>query len=143
MRNVVRGAVRAAYVDGGRHAGGGVYCAAAAGAGVGGGVGTWIGNNAFNLIYGEEVNQAKLGSMWADQEKRLNAYSQLALIARGNGNVANVRDALFNKFNLSSCSSINASISTLLKSFILLGIGISGNFVLGSVEVVCCNCVIA
>ena len=70
---------------------------AAAGGGVG--VGTWIGNNAFNLIYGKEVNQAKLGSMWADQEKRLNAYSQLALIARGNGNVANVRDALFNQFN--------------------------------------------
>lgn len=77
----------------------GTGAGAAAGAGVGGGVGTWIGNNAFNLIYGEEVNQAKLGSMWADQEKRLNAYSQLALIARGNGNVANVRDALFNQFN--------------------------------------------
>lgn len=77
----------------------GTGAGAAAGAGVGGGVGTWIGNNAFNLIYGEEVNQAKLGSMWVDQEKRLNAYNQLALVTRGNGNVANVRDALFNQFN--------------------------------------------
>ena len=72
---------------------------AAMGGAVGSGAGTWIGNTAFNYFYGDEVNQAKLGSMWADQEKRLNAYSQLALIARGNGNVANVRDALFNQFN--------------------------------------------
>ena len=77
----------------------GTGAGAAAGAGVGGGVGTWIGNNAFNLIYGEEVNQAKLGSMWADQEKRLNAYNQLALVTRGNGNVGDARTSLFNQFN--------------------------------------------
>lgn len=71
----------------------------AGGAALGGAAGTWIGNTAFNAFYGDEVNQTKLGSMWADQEKRLNAYNQLALIARGNGNVANVRDALFNQFN--------------------------------------------
>lgn len=47
---MVRGAVRAAYVDGGRHAGGGVYGAAAAGAGVSGGryvrycAGRWYGS---------------------------------------------------------------------------------------------------
>lgn len=77
----------------------GTGAGAAVGAGIGAGAGTWIGNAAFNLIYGDEVNQAKLGSMWADQEKRLNAYNQLALVTRGNGNVANVRDALFNQFN--------------------------------------------
>lgn len=77
----------------------GTGAGAAVGAGAGAGAGTWIGNAAFNLIYGDEVNQAKLGSMWADQEKRLNAYNQLALVTRGNGNVANVRDALFNQFN--------------------------------------------
>lgn len=77
----------------------GTGAGAAAGAGVGGGVGTWIGNTAFNLIYGDEVNQAKLGALWADQEKRLNAYNQLALVARGNGNVADVRDSLFEQFN--------------------------------------------
>ena len=77
----------------------GTGAGAAVGAGIGTGAGTWIGNAAFNLIYGDEVNQAKLGSMWADQEKRLNAYNQLALVTRGNGNVANVRDALFNQFN--------------------------------------------
>lgn len=77
----------------------GTGAGAAVGAGIGAGAGTWIGNAAFNLIYGDEVNQAKLGSMWADQEKRLNAYNQLALVTRGSGNVANVRDALFNQFN--------------------------------------------
>lgn len=73
--------------------------ATAGGAALGGAAGTWLGNAAFNAFYGDEVNQAKLGSLWADQEKRLNAYNQLALVTRGNGNVANVRDALFNQFN--------------------------------------------
>lgn len=77
----------------------GTAAGAGIGAGIGGGAGTWIGNTAFNLIYGDEVNQAKLGSMWADQEKRLNAYNQLALVTRGNGNVADARTSLFNQFN--------------------------------------------
>ena len=77
----------------------GTGAGAAGGAGVGGAAGTWIGNTAFNLIYGDEVNQAKLGSLWADQEKRLQAYSQLALITRGRGNVGDARDALFAQFN--------------------------------------------
>lgn len=77
----------------------GTGAGAAGGAALGGGVGTWVGNTAFNLIYGDEVNQAKLGSLWADQEKRLNAYNQLALVTRGNGNVGDARTSLFNQFN--------------------------------------------
>lgn len=77
----------------------GTAAGAGIGAGIGGGAGTWIGNTEFNLIYGDEVNQAKLGSMWADQERRLNAYNQLALVTRGNGNVGDARTSLFNQFN--------------------------------------------
>jgi hypothetical protein len=76
----------------------GTGAGAAGGAALGGGMGTWIGNTAFNLLYGDEVNQAKLGSMWADQEKRLNAYTQLAMITRGSGSVGAMRDILFNQF---------------------------------------------
>lgn len=76
----------------------GTAAGAAGGAALFGSAGTWLGNTVFNSWYGDEVNQAKLGSMWADQEKRLNAYTQLAMITRGSGSVGAMRDILFNQF---------------------------------------------
>jgi len=54
----------------------------AGGAAIGGAAGSWIGSSAFNTFYGgkEEENQLALASLWASQEKRINAYSDLALI---------------------------------------------------------------
>lgn len=53
----------------------------AMGAGIGGGAGSWLSSGLFSLLYGSEENQMRLGSMWADQEKRLQQFTDLALIS--------------------------------------------------------------
>ena len=71
----------------------------AGGAALGGGAGSWIGNSVFQLLYGNEENQLKLGSLWSDQEKRLAAYTPLAMVVRGNGSVEDTRNRLMNQFS--------------------------------------------
>ena len=63
------------------------------------GSGSWIGNSVFQLLYGNEENQLKLGSLWSDQEKRLAAYTPLAMVVRGNGSVEDARNRLMTQFS--------------------------------------------
>lgn len=72
----------------------GAGAGAAGGALVGGGAGSWAGSAIFDLMHGSEVNQVKLGSLWADQEKRLQNYTQLAMMIRGDRNISQVRQEL-------------------------------------------------
>lgn len=54
-----------------------------AAAAVGSLAGSWIGSSIFELMHGDEVNQVKLGSLWAQQEKRLQEFTQLAMMTKG------------------------------------------------------------
>lgn len=77
----------------------------AGGAALGSGAGSWIGSSVFELMHGHEVNQVKLGSLWAQQEKRLQEFTQLAMMIKGtsmvsgegSGNLNAVRNALMNE----------------------------------------------
>lgn len=83
----------------------GTGAGAAGGAALGSGAGSWIGSSIFELMHGNEVNQVKLGSLWAQQEKRLQEFTQLAMMTKGtsmwSGAYANdldaVRNSLLNK----------------------------------------------
>lgn len=59
----------------------------AGGAAIGAGAGSWLGSSLFETFYGGEQNQLKMGQLWANQEKRLNSFTNLAMMTRGNGNV--------------------------------------------------------
>ena len=56
---------------------------AAAGAGIGSGFGAWALSAVFQAMHASEENQIKLGSLWAQQEKRLQEFTQLALMTKG------------------------------------------------------------
>lgn len=62
----------------------GVGTGAGAGIGMaaGGTAGTLLGNLAFNVQHGDDANQVKLGSMWQQQEQRMQQFNDLALITR-------------------------------------------------------------
>ena len=94
---MIVGAVGSAVVSGGTA----TLAGTAGGGAIGATGGGFIGNSVFNILYGDKVNQAKLGSMWADQEKRMNTYTQLALVTRGinNTDIGTERESLFNQFN--------------------------------------------
>lgn len=70
----------------------------AGGAAIGMGAGSWLGSSIFELMHGSEVNQVKLGSLWAQQEKRLQEFTQLAMMTKGtsmwSGEHANDLDAV-------------------------------------------------
>jgi hypothetical protein len=55
----------------------------AGGAVLGSGAGSWLGSSVFQLMHGNEENQVKLGSLWAQQEKRLQEFTQLAMLTKG------------------------------------------------------------
>lgn len=78
----------------------GTGAGAAGGAALGSGAGSWIGSSIFELMHGDEVNQVKLGSLWAQQEKRLQEFTQLAMMTKGtsmwSGTYANDLDAVRN-----------------------------------------------
>lgn len=61
----------------------GVGAGIAGGAAAGAGAGSWIGSSIFELMHGDEVNQVKLGSLWAQQEKRLQEFNDLAMMTKG------------------------------------------------------------
>lgn len=61
----------------------GVGAGIAGGAAAGAGAGSWIGSSIFEMMHGDEVNQVKLGSLWAQQEKRLQEFSDLAMMTKG------------------------------------------------------------
>lgn len=63
----------------------GTTAGAAAGAGVGLGVGGWAGSTIFQAMHAGEENQIKLGSLWSQQEKRLQEFNQLAMMTKGTG----------------------------------------------------------
>lgn len=70
----------------------------AGGAALGSAAGSWLGSSVFELMYGDEVNQLKLGSLWAQQEKKLQEFTQLAMMTKGtsmwSGEHANDLDAV-------------------------------------------------
>ena len=71
---------------------------ATAGAGIGLGFGGWAGSTIFQAMHASEENQIKLGSLWAQQEKRLQEFTQLAMMTKGtsmwSGEHANDLDAV-------------------------------------------------
>lgn len=75
----IGGGVAAAFGSLGIGTGAGI----AGGAALGSSIGSWIGSSVFDLMHGDEVNQVKLGSLWSQQEKRLQEYTQLAMMTRG------------------------------------------------------------
>lgn len=91
----IGGAIAAGASSGGFGTGAGI----AGGSALGTAAGNWIGNSVFQLLYGNEENQLKLGSLWSDQEKRLAAYTPLAMVVRGNGSVEDTRNRLMNQFS--------------------------------------------
>lgn len=58
-----------------------------AGATIGTGIGSQLSSDFFETFYGGKQNQLKMGKLWADQEKRLNSFTNLAMMTRGNGNI--------------------------------------------------------
>lgn len=69
----------------------------AGGAALGSGIGGWIGSSIFNLMYGEQESQIALGQLWAQQEKRLQQFTTLALmIRRGRTDIDSIRQELLN-----------------------------------------------
>lgn len=82
---------------------------ASVGAGIGLGFGGWAGSTIFQAMHASEENQIKLGSLWAQQEKRLQEFTQLAMMTKGtsmwSGEHANdldvVRYSLLNKLGSS------------------------------------------
>lgn len=97
----IGGGIAAAFGSLGIGTGAGI----AGGAALGSGAGSWIGSSIFELMHGGEVNQVKLGSLWSQQEKRLQEFTQLAMMIKGtsmlSGASANdlnvIRKALLNK----------------------------------------------
>lgn len=87
---MVGGGLLAAYTSLGMGTGAGI----AAGATLGAGAGTYLGSSLFETFYGGEQNQLKMGQLWAQQEKRLNAFTTLAMMTRGNRNIDNERQRL-------------------------------------------------
>lgn len=90
----IGGGIAAAFGSLGIGTGAGV----AGGAALGSGAGSWLGSSIFELMHGDEVNQVKLGSLWAQQEKRLQEFTQLAMMTKGtsmwSGEHANDLDAV-------------------------------------------------
>ena len=101
----IGGGVAAAFGSLGIGAGAGI----AGGAALGSGAGSWIGSSIFELMHGNEVNQVKLGSLWAQQEKRLQEFTQLAMMTKGTSmwsgeganNLNDVRNSLLYKLGSS------------------------------------------
>lgn len=101
----IGGGIAAAFGSLGIGTGAGI----AGGATLGMGIGSWLGSSTFELMHGDEVNQVKLGSLWAQQEKRLQEFTQLAMMTKGtsmwSGEHANdldvVRYSLLNKLGSS------------------------------------------
>lgn len=93
------GAIGGAIAAGASSGGFGTGVGIAGGSALGSAIGSWIGNSVFQLLYGNEENQLKLGSLWSDQEKRLAAYTPLAMVVRGNGSVEDARNRLMTQFS--------------------------------------------
>lgn len=99
----IGGGIAAAFGSLGIGTGAGI----AGGATLGMGIGSWLGSSAFELIHGNEANQVKLGSLWAQQEKRLQEFTQLAMMTKGtnmvsgegSGDLNAVRNALLNELS--------------------------------------------
>ena len=66
----------------------------AGGATIGTGIGGWLGGSLFETLYGGEQNQLKMGQLWASQEKRLNSFTNLAMMTRGERNINAERQRL-------------------------------------------------
>lgn len=75
------GGIAAAFGSLGIGTGAGIAGGAALGTGAGG----WLGSSLFETFYGGEENKLKMGKLWADQERRLNSFTNLAMMTRGNG----------------------------------------------------------
>lgn len=79
----ISGGVAAAFGSLGIGTGAGIAGGAALGTGAGG----WLGSEFFEAFHRGEENQLKMGKLWAEQERRLNSFTNLAMMTRGNGNI--------------------------------------------------------
>lgn len=76
----------------------------AGGAAIGTGAGGWLGSSLFETLYGGEQNQLKMGQLWAGQEKRLNSFTNLAMMTRGNENINTERQRWLGYSDLASAA---------------------------------------
>lgn len=91
------GAIGGGILAGAGSMGIGTGAGIAGGAALGGGIGGWIGSSIFSLMYGEQEAQIALGQLWAQQEQRLQRYTQLAMmVRRGRTDIDNIRGELLN-----------------------------------------------
>ena len=96
----IGGGVAAAFGSLGIGTGAGIAGGAALGTGAGG----WLGSSLFETFYGGEQNQLKMGQLWAGQEKRLNSFTNLAMMTRGNGNIDAERQKLLGYGDLNAAA---------------------------------------
>lgn len=96
----IGGGVAAAFGSLGIGTGAGIAGGAALGTGAGG----WLGSSLFEAFYGGEQNQLKMGQLWAGQEKRLNSFTNLAMMTRGNGNINAERQKLLGYNDLTAAA---------------------------------------
>lgn len=75
-------------------AGFGTGAGIAGGAALGTGAGAYLGSSIFSMMHGKEENQIKLGSLWSDQEKRIQEYNQLAMMVRSGQGIGDTRERL-------------------------------------------------
>lgn len=88
----VLGGIGAAMSSWGIGTGAGIAGGATAGAAIG----NWATSTAFSYMHGKEENQIKLGSLWSEQEKRLQEYNTLALMVRNSKSIEDTRNRLMN-----------------------------------------------
>lgn len=88
----------------------------AGGAAIGTGAGGWLGGSLFETLYGDEQNQLKMGQLWASQEKRLNSFTNLAMMTRGNGNINAERQRLLG-YDDSTASVLSSGFSRFGKNY--------------------------
>ena len=98
------GGVGGGFAAGASSLGIGTGAGIAGGATIGAGAGSWLGSSLFEAFYGGEQNQLKMCQLWASQEKRLNSFTNLAMMTRGNGNIDVERQKLLGYGDLNAAA---------------------------------------
>ena len=81
--------------------------AAAGGATIGSGMGSWLGSAAFDLFYADEINRAKFGGMWSQHEKQMSAFNDLAMLTKSMwtpSSIDTIRGSILNLFAMNTSS---------------------------------------
>ena len=98
------GGIGGGFAAGASSLGIGTGAGIAGGATIGAGAGSWLGSSLFEAFYGGEQNQLKMGQLWAGQERRLNSFTNLAMMTRGNGNIDAERQKLLGYGDLNAAA---------------------------------------